>query len=268
MAKLCIVFAAICFALASPIAVAAKSSDAATVNGIPVPQSDVDALVTARVAQGVRDTPELREHLRDYLIKRELLAQEAIRRGIESDPEFATQLTLTKQSLLVKELLQQYGKKNEPTEKELKAEYNRYKKAMGSKEYITRHILVKDEKEAKHVVSRLREGADFTAIAKEQSIEPSLKKTDGVVDWAAASEFVQPISEALAHLKKGQYTEQPVHSTFGWHVVKIEDERPLEFPPFEQVKGNLRQTLQQEKVQKLIADLRGKATIEEPKTEQ
>ena len=247
----------------SPIAIAAQSNNAVTVNGVSISQSHLEALVAARVAQGTPDTSELREHLRDYLIRRELLAQEAVRRGIESDPEFTTQLALTKQSLLVNALLQKKKKKSEPTEKELKDEYKRYKKKLGGKQYKTRHILLSNEDDAKRVISQLRKGADFTEIAKEESIEPTLKKTDGVIDWAAPSEFLQPISDALVHMQVGQYTEQPVHTEHGWHVIKVEDERPLELPPFDQMKDSLRKTIQRKNVEQRITDLRSKAIIKE-----
>lgn len=263
MSRLYTLLAVVGFVAISPPALGAQSNNAVTVNGVSISQPHLQALVTARIAQGDPDTPELRGDVRDYLIRRELLAQEAIRQGIESDPAFATQLALTKQSLLVNALLRQYGEKAEPTEKELEAEYERYKKKLGDKQYKTRHILLSNEDDAKRVISQLKKGADFTAIAKEKSIEPTLKKTDGVIDWATPSEFLQPISDVLAHLRKGQYTEQPVHTEHGWHIIKVEDERPLELPPFDQMKENLRKTIQRKNLEQRIAELRSKAIIKE-----
>ena len=260
------VFQILTLAIAGSIAFAtgvAGAADAvAKVNGVSIPQSKFDLLVKSATAQGQPDSPELRSRVRDELITRELLAQEATKKGLDKSPEVATQIELQRQGLLINAYLQEYFKANPVSEEMMKKEYEAAKAQTGGKEYKARHILVKQEDEAKQIIAQLKKGASFEKLAAEKSEDTGSKGKGGDLDWSPPNRYVKPFSDALVKLKKGQMTDTPVQSPFGWHVIRLDDERPFKAPGFEEVKGSIQQQLQNQAVQKAVADLRAKAKIE------
>lgn len=243
-------------------ALPAKAAEEAPpkVNGVTIPQARMDAF-TKMVAPGQPDTPELRAKVRDHLVTQEILAQEAARRGLDKTPEAAAQLDLVRQQTLAQMYLQDYARKNPVSEDAIKKEYERAKADIGNKEYHARHILVKSEEEAKEIVGQLKKGGNFAKIAAEKSIDAS-KSNGGDLGWAGVERYVPQFSAALKKLKKGQTTDTPVQTQFGWHVIKLDDERARKFPAYEEVKPQIQNQLQQQAVQKAIEDLRAKAKIE------
>jgi len=234
----------------------------AKVNGVAIPQNKLDLLVKAAVAQGQPDSPELRNRIRDELITRELFVQEALKKGLDKSPELATQAELQRQGLLINAYLQDYFKANPITDDMMKKEYEAAKVQTGGKEYKARHILVKNEDEAKQIIAQLKKGASFEKLAAEKSEDTGSKGKGGDLDWSPPNRYVKPFSDALMKLKKGQMTDTPVQSPFGWHVIRLDDERPFKVPGFDEVKPSIHQQLQNQAVQKAIADLRAKAKIE------
>jgi peptidyl-prolyl cis-trans isomerase C len=235
----------------------------AKVNGTAIPQSRMDAMLKTAAAQGQPESPELRNRVRDELITREILLQEAAKKGIEKTPEVVNQLEIQRQSLIIQAFLNDHVKSNPIPEETLRKEYENAKAAAGSKEYKARHILVKDEAEAKQIIAQLKKApASFEKIAAEKSEDAGSKNRGGDLDWGAPARYVKPFGDALVKLKKGQITDPPVQSQFGWHIIRLDDERATKLPPFEDVKGNIQQQMQQQVVQKLITDLRAKAKIE------
>jgi peptidyl-prolyl cis-trans isomerase C len=235
----------------------------ATVNGKPIPQSRLELLVRERVQQGQQDTPELRNFLKQELINREVVQQEALKRGLDKNPEVMTQLDMVRQGVLVAAFLQEYLRKNQPNDTSLKSEYDRIKTQQGEKEYRARHILVKTEEEAKEALAQLNKGAKFEAIAAEKSIDTGSKGNGGDLNWAPPGRYVKPFADALTKLKKGETTKTPVQTQFGWHVIQLQDERPLKMPSFDEAKNQLVQMMSQQTLQKVVADLRSKAKITE-----
>ena len=116
---------------------------------------------------------------------------------------------------------------------------------------------------AKKIIADLKKGANFSKLAAEKSEDPGSKTHGGELDWAPASNFVQPFADAVRLLKKGEITPAPVQTPFGWHVIQLQDEKALKLPTFDQVKPQLQQRVQQEHIQKLISDLRAAAKVEE-----
>jgi peptidyl-prolyl cis-trans isomerase C len=143
----------------------------------------------------------------------------------------------------------------------MKQEYETMKARVGNKEYKLSHILVESEDEAKKVAAELKKGGKFGKIAKSKSKDPGSKDNGGELGWAVPSNFVQPFAEAVTKLNKGQVSA-PVQTQFGWHIIKLDDTRELKVPTFEEMKPNLEKRMQQQAIQKLIEDLRGKAKIE------
>jgi len=248
--------------LAAGASNAQNATTVAKVNGVSIPQSRLDLLVKVNAAQGQPDTPDVRSRMRDALITREVISQEAVKKGLDKSAEVISQLDLQRQEALVNAFVQDYIKHNPPSEDALKKEYERQKVQIGDKEYKARHILVKDEAEAKQIIAQLKKGAIFDKIAAEKSEDQGSKGQGGNLDWSAPGRYVPPFAEALKKLKKGQLTDPPVQTQFGWHVIRLDDERPFKTPGFEEVKPQLQQNLQRQAIDKVIGDLRAKAKVD------
>jgi peptidyl-prolyl cis-trans isomerase C len=254
---------ALALTLAVATAVAAQNDAAAPkVNGATIPAYRIDAAVRSRVAQGQQDSPELRKAIRDALINQEVVAQEATKRGLEKQPQVAARIELDRQMTLVNAYFEDYLKKNPITDDMLKKEYERLKPQLPAKEYKVRHILVEKEDDAKNIIAQIRKGASFEKLAGEHSTDPGSKARGGDLDWGPAERYVKPFSETITKLKKGQLTDVPVHTDFGYHVIRLDDERATKVPSFEEAKPQIQQLVQNQMVQKAIADLRAKAKVE------
>ena len=239
----------------------AEDKSAALVNGVSIPQARIDLRVKAAAAQGQPDSPELRKAIRDDMINIEVMTQEAVKAGLDKNAEVVQQVELARQQVLVGAFVQDYAKNHPIGEDQLKQEYDKLKAKLGSKEYNTRHILVETEAEAKDIIAQLGKKTKFEKLAA-KSKDAGSAAQGGSLGWAIPGNFVPEFANALLNLKKGEYTKQPVQSQFGWHVIKLEDMRDLKVPQFEEVKPQLQQRLQQQSIQKAIADLRAKAKIE------
>ncbi|MBI1173644.1 MAG: peptidylprolyl isomerase [Sideroxydans sp.] len=239
----------------------AEDKDAATVNGIAIPQERVDLQVKAAAMQGQADTPELRKTIRENLINVEVLSQEAVKKGIDKKPEVVQELELARQNVLGRSFIQDYIQNHPISEDTLKKEYDSLKAHLGTKEYKVAHILVDTEAEAKAIEAQLKKKGKFDKIAKEKSKDAGSGAEGGELGWNVPSNFVKPFADAVMTLNKGQVSA-PVQSQFGWHIIKLEDVRNLKVPTYEQLKPNLMRRLQQQDIQKLIADLRNNAKIQ------
>lgn len=239
----------------------AEEKSAALVNGVSISQASVDNAVKGEVAQGREDSPELRKGIRENLIKRELMVQEAKKIGLDKSPEVLNEMEVARQSVLINAFLMDYMKKNPVSDEVLKQEYESRKAKLGDKEYNARHILVETEDEAKAIIAQLNKKVKFEKLVS-QSKDTGSAAQGGSLGWAVPSNFVPPFAYALKTLKKGEYTKVPVQSQFGWHVILLDDERALKVPGFDEVKPQLQQRLQQQAIQKAIADLEAKAKVE------
>ncbi len=248
-------------AIISASAIAADKGQAfATVNGQPIPQNTYDAFVAEQKAQGAPDSPELKNAVKEELVRRELLAQEAKKKGLDKKPEVQGQIELAKQAVLIRAYLADYVRANPITEERLKKDYEGIKAGLGNTEYKARHILVATEDEAKAIIAKLDKGEKFSELAK-QSKDPGSKDNGGDLGWSSPASYVKPFAEALTKLKKGEYTKTPVKTDFGYHVIQLEDSRPLTPPTYEQVKPQLQQRAQQQQVEQLVKKLRENAKV-------
>lgn len=241
-------------------ALPAMAQNLAVVNGKPVPSSRADMMVKQMAAQGQKDTPELRAMIKEELINREILVQEADKLGLGTTPDVKAQLEIARQSILIRALVGDYLKKNPVKDADVQAEYDKFRAQASDKEYHARHILVETEDEAKAIIAKLKGGAKFEDLAK-QSKDPGSASNGGDLDWAAPQAFVKPFSDAMVSLKKGQLLETPVHTQFGWHVIRLDDVRPAKIPTLEEVKPQITESLQQRKLQAYQQQLRTKAKI-------
>jgi len=237
----------------------AQSKSAATVNGVSIPLARLEMRVKAAMAQGQPDSPDLRNAVLDELINIEVLAQAASKKGLNKQADVTQQIELSKQTILASAFVQDYVKSHPLSDDALKQEFDKINKQRGNKEYKVSHILLKTEADAKAVADQLK-NSKFEDVAMDKSQDPGSSVKGGDLGWAVPSNFVKPFSDAMVAMNKGQ-TSSPVQSQFGWHIIKLEDTRDLKVPSFDEVKPNLTQHMQQQLVQKAIAELRTKATI-------
>ena len=245
----------------APAAKARSTAKPVTVNGKPIPKSRLDFIVKQRAAQGQADNEQARKAILDNLITQEVVAQEAERRGFAKSADVRAQLELLRQQALVQAVVQDHLKTHPVKDEEMLAEYNRVRASRGDKEYKARHILVDKDTEANEIIAQLKKGSKFEDLAK-QSKDPGSKEKGGDLDWNPPSTFVKPFSEALTKLEKGKYTETPVQTQFGWHVIQLDDVRTAQFPAFDTVRQQLLTRMQEQEVQKFVGELRSKAKIE------
>jgi peptidyl-prolyl cis-trans isomerase C len=246
-----------------PAAASSSPSGKVVVNGVTIPQSRIDAMNRELSAQGQPDTPERQQAVKEELVNREVLAQAAAKRGLDKNPDIAAQMDMARQAVLVRALFEEEVKKNPITDAQLEQQYEVFKGSMGTNEYKVRHILVDKEDDAKAIIAELNKGGDFAKIAKEKSKDPGSKDNGGDLDWGPSARYVKPFADAVTSMQKGQTTATPVKTDFGYHVIRLDDVRPLTVPPFAELKEQFRQRAQQAQIQKLVQELRQRAKIEE-----
>jgi peptidyl-prolyl cis-trans isomerase C len=238
------------------------AQNVAVVNGKPIPSSRADALVKQVVAQGQgTDNPQLREAIKQELISREVLMQEALKEGYDKNPEVKQALESARQAIVVNALAQEYVAKHPVSDAEIKAEYDRFTKQSGDKEYHVRHILVDNEADAKAIIAKLKGGAKFEDLAK-QSKDTGTANNGGDLDWASPSSFPPEFSAGFTGLQKGQVTETPVKTNAGYHVIKLDDVRPAKLPTLEEVKPQIADALARQKLAAYQEELVKKAKVQ------
>ena len=251
------------FALAAAavfaLPLAATAQNIAVVNGKAVPKARVDVLIKQAQRAGQQVGPEVQQQARDQVVLREIFAQEAERRGIGASADFRDQLTLARESILIRELFEDFKRKNPVTDAEAKAEYDKFKAQASGTEYKARHILVEKEEDAKKLIAEIKAGAKFEDVAKKNSKDTGSAENGGDLDFAKPDAYVPEFGQAMAKLKKGEMTEAPVKTQFGWHIIKLEDTREAQFPDFEGVKGQIQQRLGQQKMAQFRDEIKAKS---------
>jgi peptidyl-prolyl cis-trans isomerase C len=237
------------------------ASKATVVNGVTIPAARIDSIVKSQAARGVPDSPQLRNEVREQLIVREIIAQEATKKGLAKNADVQAQLELARQQVLWNAYIADFIKGNPIPEATLKAEYDKLRSTRGDREYKARHILLEKEDEAKAVIADLKKGRKFEELAK-QSKDPGSKDRGGDLDWNSPAGYVKPFGDAMVKLEKGKYTETPVQTQFGWHVILVEDVRQAKFPTFDEIKPQLTERLQEQQFSRTVTDLRAKAKVE------
>ena len=241
---------------------AAKPAAIATVNGVPVPQARADHLMQQQLQRGGADTEQMRSMVRDELVNREVLMQEAQRAGVAKQADVQTQLEMARQEIIVSAYLRDYARKHPVTDAEVQKEYDKAKAQHGDKEYRARHILVETEDQAKTLIAELKKGGKFDDLASKNSKDTGSAQRGGDLDWNVPATYDKQFSDAMMKLEKGKYTDTPVRTRFGFHIIQLDDVRPARFAALAEVKPRIQQMLVQTKIEELVKALRAKAKIE------
>jgi peptidyl-prolyl cis-trans isomerase C len=245
-------------------AIASTRPPVAIVEGHPISAEVFDLFVSAQThgRKTAELPPEVRQRALDELIRVYVARAQAEKQGIDAKPEIAARLDVSAATLLADQLNSAFLQGKEPTEAEMRAEYDSAVAGMPKVEYRARHVLVATEKEARDVITALGRGANIADIAKQASLDGGSKQQGGDLGWFAAERMVKPFAAALVALKKGEYTQQPVQSNFGWHVIRLEDSRPLTPPPLDQVREQLKHMVQQKQLETYLDGLATNMKIE------
>lgn len=252
-----------CLALAVPAWSLAQN--AVIVNGKSIPKSKLDRLVEK---SGQPSSPEVREKGRELLITREIILQEADKRGISQREDVKDQIEIAKMSVVVAAVFEDYIAKEGVSDSELQAVYDSVKGQFGGKEYKVRHILVEKEADAKALTAKIKAGASFEELAKANSKDPGSGAKGGDLDWVTSAALVPEFSKAMTALDKGQMTASPVKSQFGWHIIRLDDSRETKVPTLQELKPQLMQMLSQDekwqraKFGEMMQKFRSKAKIQ------
>jgi peptidyl-prolyl cis-trans isomerase C len=240
----------------------AFAQNVAIVNGKAVPMARVEALAKQVQASGQPVDEATRAQLKQEVIMREVFMQEAEKRGVAGGDDYKVQMELARQTLMIRALFANEEKAHPVTDADVQAEYDKFTAANGGKEFRARHILVEKEDEAKAVITQLKGGAKFEDLAKKLSKDPGSGANGGDLDWANAASYVTEFSEAMIKLGKGEMTQEPVKSQFGWHVIRVDDIRQAQLPKLEEIKDQIAQQLKQQRLSAFQNGLREKAKIE------
>ncbi len=232
----------------------------ASVNGKYISKSALNTL-EAEITQRSQGRKFPQEQLIEELVRRELLVQDALQKKLDQSADYKERIDVASRSLLSQAALQNALKSNPITDADLKAEYDKEMGASSGMEYKARHILLKDEAEAKKMITKLSAGKDFAELAKANSTGPSAPQ-GGDLGWFAEGQMVKEFSAAVIALADGKFTTEPVKTQFGWHVILREEARKQTPPPFDSVKEQIRPSLQQKKIQELLDNLEKQAKIE------
>ena len=232
----------------------------AVVEGRNITQSMLDNYAKRRGMPADMDPSKQRAAMMEELINRELIYLDGIKNKIQEQANVKAEIENQRVNIVASAMLQKQAATKKISDAELKKAYDEKVKKMGSTEYHARHILLENEEDAKEVIAQLKKGADFSKLAQEKSTGPS-GPGGGDLGWFQSGQMVKEFSDEVAKLKNGEYSQTPVKSQFGWHVILRVDDRALAPPLFDTLKEQLRMRLQNQHVEQYIDSLRKKSAI-------
>jgi peptidyl-prolyl cis-trans isomerase C len=244
---------------------AIHAQNAAIVNGKPIPKAQLDKLVQKSKQA---DNPQVRDQAREMLVTRELILQEADKRGVIQKESVRDQLEQSRMGVLVAAVFEDYVEKEGVADADLKAAYDSVKTQYTGKEYRVEHILVDKEADAKAIIAQIKGGGNFEEIAKSKSKDPGSAPNGGDLGYVSDNALVPEFSKAMVQLKNGQVTDKPVKSQFGWHIIKMVDIRDVKPPSMDEIKDQLKQMImsdqnwQKAKFAEMLQKFRAKAKIQ------
>ena len=241
----------------------------ATINGEKIMQSDYQNYLQLRQQQvgPIADKDKEKKVVLDEMIEKTLLAQHAVSNKLDQDPEVSSLMKRVREEILAQAVKRKQLRDNPVTDDDVKKRFEKEVEDTHKTEYKVRHILVKEEAEAKDVLAQLGKGAKFDKLAKDKSVDTQSGKNGGELGWINQGMVVPEFFNAVMAMKKGTVSTAPVKSDFGWHIIKVEDTRPLKIPTFEQfisdqrARANIQRKMQDDKIGNLVKELKDKAKI-------
>jgi peptidyl-prolyl cis-trans isomerase C len=235
---------------------------AVRVNGEAQPAERGQLLLQEQIARGAVNTPQLQSVLRETLINQAVMAQAAVKAGLDQQPQVRARLDLARQNALAQAWQQQVLQGFQPSDADMQAEYQRQVQALGTQEVRLRHVLVADEKLAQQVQAELKGGAPFAQVVTRFSSDAATRESGGLTDWVPLGRLAPAVAKALQGLEKGQLAAAPVETAAGWQVLRLEEQRPFTAPAMAQVKPQLNQALAKQALQAQLKTLRDSAKVE------
>jgi peptidyl-prolyl cis-trans isomerase C len=235
----------------------------ARINGQVLHRSDLQLALRNAPAQ-VQQAPleKVYPQLLSSMANGILLAQAGRKAKVDANPTVKAQMSLADNEIIADAYVAQLARA-QISEAKLRELYNQYaQNAPKEEEVNARHILVPTEQEAKDIIEQLKKGADFATLAKEKTTDPSGKTSGGDLGYFTKNEMVPEFANAAFALKKGEFSQTPVHTQFGWHVIKVEDRRPGKAGTYEQVAPQIAQQMTQQIVAQKLQELRGQGKVE------
>ena len=234
---------------------AGYTDTAFSVNGVDVDSMIFDVYMESRLQKpAAQATAEEKAALQDELTSIYLLTTQPRAAEIAKEPRVQAQLELQRRGVLAQATMQDFMSRNQASEDEIKAEYDRQIENASDLQYKARHILVETQGAATDLIAQLDEGADFSELAMEHSSDSSAS-SGGDLGWFSPNQMVPAFSEAVVALEDGAYTSEAVQTQFGWHVILREESRKSEPPTLESVHDRIKQGLEQQKLQEYLAQL-------------
>ena len=235
----------------------------ASVNSESITEKDYEDYLRARQTQQppIPDKDKERKVVLDEMINRVLLVQNAAEHKVDHELDVYFQIKRQRENVLARAMLRKYLKDNPISDEEVQKYFDQEMEKADKNEYRARHILVRSEEEAQEILAQIKKGTSFNSLAQKKSIDVRSGKQGGDLGWFNQDVIVPEFFAAVTAMKRGEISKEPVKSDFGWHIIKFEDSRPRKMPEFEQAKGDIRQRIQQERVDALVKSLKDKGKI-------
>ena len=235
------------------------ASNTLVVAGVTIERAKLEYLIAERVRMGQPDSQGLRDSLASELVQRELLMQEAKRRGLDRQASTRVQQEIASDRILAGAFVSQFMSENPVTDEMVKKEYEDFIKRAGSEEVLIRQVLVPTLEDAKGVLARIASGEKFEEVAAKVSRDGASRQQGGLTGWVPTTLLQPKIAEAVKGLSKGALVKEAVQTPAGWHVIRLEDKRAYTKPSLESVRGQIRQNLQQRALDEHLKSLLAKA---------
>lgn len=241
-----------------------KNSAVATVNGVAISQELFDLAVKSATPPGQQPNAAIENDVKQRLINIELMAQDAVKQGLDKNPENVIRIREIRQNLLAELLLAEYFQKNPITDEMVRDEYNRQVQSLGASNSLEQYrlsvIALPTEAEATATIAQIKSGEPFGKVAKQKSIDPS-KEQNGQAGWVLPNQINPSIALVMTNLPKGGMSSTPIQTPNGWYIIKLEEKRPFKVPSFDETKNQVRANLVAQKQAEFINALREKAKI-------
>lgn len=259
--KLKLTCLAMALTLASSSVFAAEPKALGKVNGVPISAAVGELMAGEQIAQGAPNDEKLRAAVKEELVRREVLAQEAKRRGLDKKSDIQVRFEMARQGILIASYINEWAQANPITDAQMRTEFDRRVADMSGTEYKVRHVQTLTDADAQAVIAKLQNGAKFADLAKD-SIDAGSRDNGGEIGWVSPKGLPQPFGDAVAKLEKGKFTTVPVQTPYGFHVIMLDETRKAVPPSFEEKKNELRQYLEQQALNTHIKALLAKAKVE------